>query len=182
MFIVPLLLYLTIAGHSVFGLFHFKIGTTIVIGVIIVVAIIGGVLAFVPKIRLLVLSKLATARESLRNISTSPRELSLACAASLSVSLAYIACLYFAAHAIGLHISVANAIIVYVTSVIAKSAVPTPGGLGPVEAAMIGTLVAFGVSKGEAFSAVIIYRLATFWIPVPFSLMAYKYIDSRKII
>lgn len=46
------------------------------------------------------------------------------------------------------------------------SAAPTPGGVGAVEAALIGGLAAFGVPAEIAVPAVLLYRVLTCWIPV----------------
>jgi undecaprenyl-diphosphatase len=46
------------------------------------------------------------------------------------------------------------------------AAAPTPGGLGPFEATTIAGLVSVGMSPGLAFSAVLLYRLTTYWLPV----------------
>jgi putative heme transporter len=53
-------------------------------------------------------------------------------------------------------------------------AVPiTPGGLGVVEAVLTSTLVGFGVPRGEAILAVVAYRLAQYWLPIPVGAAAY---------
>ena len=46
------------------------------------------------------------------------------------------------------------------------AASPTPGGLGAIEAATIAGLTGIGISSGPAVSAVLVYRLATYWLPV----------------
>jgi uncharacterized membrane protein YbhN (UPF0104 family) len=46
------------------------------------------------------------------------------------------------------------------------AAAPTPGGLGPFETVAIAGLIGVGMSSGAAFAAVILYRLATYWLPV----------------
>ncbi|MFZ0324067.1 MAG: lysylphosphatidylglycerol synthase domain-containing protein, partial [Actinomycetes bacterium] len=46
------------------------------------------------------------------------------------------------------------------------SAAPTPGGVGAVEAALIGGLSAAGLPAAIAVASVFLYRLVTFWIPV----------------
>jgi undecaprenyl-diphosphatase len=46
------------------------------------------------------------------------------------------------------------------------AAVPTPGGVGGVEAGMIAGLVAFGIPLPHAISAVFICRLFTYWLPI----------------
>jgi uncharacterized protein (TIRG00374 family) len=119
---------------------------------------------------------------SIREVTTAPRDLTLASAVSLLVTLSYIICLYAAIRAFNIHIGLTGTVFVYASAVIARSAIPTPGGLGPLEIAMVTTLVGLGVPKYDAFSAVILYRLATFWLPIPFSLLAYKYLNSKKYI
>jgi uncharacterized protein (TIRG00374 family) len=46
------------------------------------------------------------------------------------------------------------------------SAAPTPGGVGAVEAALIGGLAAFGVTAAIAVPSVLLYRVLTCWLPV----------------
>ena len=43
----------------------------------------------------------------------------------------------------------------------------TPGGLGFVEAGLTATLVLAGVSAGDALVTTLVYRLLTFWLPLP---------------
>ena len=45
------------------------------------------------------------------------------------------------------------------------NAAPTPGGLGAVEAALVAALTGFGLDSGAAVSAVLTFRLATYWLP-----------------
>ncbi len=49
----------------------------------------------------------------------------------------------------------------------------TPGGLGFVEATLIATLVGFGLNRSEAAIAVVTYRLAQFWLPIPLGAISY---------
>lgn len=46
------------------------------------------------------------------------------------------------------------------------SAAPTPGGVGAVEAALIGGLAAFGMTAAVAVPSVLLYRVLTTWLPV----------------
>ena len=56
----------------------------------------------------------------------------------------------------------------------ALSLVPlTPGGLGFVEAGLTGTLVLAGVDASDAVVATLAYRLAAYWLPLPFGAAAY---------
>lgn len=49
----------------------------------------------------------------------------------------------------------------------------TPGGLGFVEATLIAILVGFGLGRSEAAIAVVTYRLAQFWLPIPLGAISY---------
>lgn len=48
----------------------------------------------------------------------------------------------------------------------------TPGGLGFVEAGLTGVLALAGVPAGEAISATLLYRLMSFWLPIPAGIVA----------
>ena len=50
---------------------------------------------------------------------------------------------------------------------------PLPGGIGGVDAGMVGTFVAFGVNGGLALIAVLVYRLLAFWLPTIPGIVAY---------
>jgi uncharacterized protein (TIRG00374 family) len=43
----------------------------------------------------------------------------------------------------------------------------TPGGLGFVEAGLAATLAVAGISTADALVATLVYRLLTFWLPIP---------------
>lgn len=58
--------------------------------------------------------------------------------------------------------TVAGVLLAYVTGKIVGSVQATPGGVGPVEAAFIASLVATGMTAVDATGAVIIYRLCSF--------------------
>jgi len=45
------------------------------------------------------------------------------------------------------------------------SAVPTPGGVGGIEAALTAALIGAGVDGATAAAIVLLFRLFTFWLP-----------------
>ena len=56
----------------------------------------------------------------------------------------------------------------------AANLVPSPaGGVGSVDAGMIGAFVLFGVPSGIVFPAVLTYRVIAFWLPIPPGIVAY---------
>ncbi len=48
----------------------------------------------------------------------------------------------------------------------------TPGGVGFVEVGLAATLGLAGVGAAEATTAVLAYRLVSFWLPIPVGLVA----------
>jgi uncharacterized protein (TIRG00374 family) len=49
----------------------------------------------------------------------------------------------------------------------------TPGGLGFVEAGLVGMLTLAGVQGGDALAATLLYRLVSYWLPLPAGGIAY---------
>jgi uncharacterized protein (TIRG00374 family) len=48
-----------------------------------------------------------------------------------------------------------------------------PGGVGAVDAGMIGAFVVFGLPESEVFAAVFTYRVIAFWVPIPPGIIAF---------
>jgi uncharacterized protein (TIRG00374 family) len=69
---------------------------------------------------------------------------------------------------------------VYFTGTTLGSIIPTPGGLGAMEAALTAGLTAAGVPGAVAVSAVLLYRLLTFWLPVPVGWVAMRYLERNN--
>ncbi|WP_448852622.1 lysylphosphatidylglycerol synthase transmembrane domain-containing protein [Corynebacterium sp. 335C] len=80
--------------------------------------------------------------------------------------LADVLCLYAAVRAIGVDgVSLTGVLLAFVTGKVAGFIQATPGGVGPVEAVLTGTLVAGGMVGSDAFAAVLLYRAVSFVLP-----------------
>ena len=56
----------------------------------------------------------------------------------------------------------------------AANLIPSPaGGVGSVDAGMIGAFVLFGIPAGIVFPAVLTYRVIAFWLPIPPGIVAF---------
>ena len=97
-----------------------------------------------------------------------PRKLAELLGGALLLDVSFVAALYCATYAFGAAPPLAGVAVVYFAGAIIGSAVPTPGGLGGIEAAMSYGLTTLGVDSGTAVSSVLLYRLATYWLPIPF--------------
>jgi undecaprenyl-diphosphatase len=62
------------------------------------------------------------------------------------------------------------------------AAAPTPGGLGAIEAALVAGLTGVGMQAGPAVSAVLLYRLATYWLPVAPGWLSWRALLRRSYV
>jgi uncharacterized membrane protein YbhN (UPF0104 family)/tRNA A-37 threonylcarbamoyl transferase component Bud32 len=95
-----------------------------------------------------------------------PGKLATGIGGALTLTLAYALCLDASCRAFGGHLAYANVAVVFLAGSAIGSAVPTPGGVGAVEAALTAGLVLAGLPNEVATPAVLLYRLVTFWLPV----------------
>jgi uncharacterized membrane protein YbhN (UPF0104 family) len=84
----------------------------------------------------------------------------------VGVTAAQLLTLHGAVTAVGGHLSWTSLLATLMGSAAARSAVPSPGGVGPIEAALVGGLSAVGLGFGTATAAVAVYRTAGHWLPV----------------
>ena len=103
----------------------------------------------------------------LLEVAQRPRKLAEGIGGALLLNVTYILCLVACVAAFGGPLPVVKLTLVYLTGVTIGSVIPTPGGLGAVEAALTAGLIAAGVPSTVAVSAVLLFRLLTFWLPVP---------------
>ncbi|GAB2524773.1 lysylphosphatidylglycerol synthase transmembrane domain-containing protein [Nocardiopsis aegyptia] len=115
-----------------------------------------------------------------------PTGLALGLGGTLLLTVAFILCLHFSVLAFtdpGTQVSLVAVAVVFLAGNAIGSAAPTPGGLGAVEAALIGGLTAVaGVSAAVALPAVLLFRLLTFWFPVLPGWGSFVYLQRREAI
>ena len=116
----------------------------------------------------------------LLEVAQHPRKLAQGIGGALLLSLCYILCLAACVAAFGRSVPIAKIGVVYLTGSAIGSIVPTPGGIGAVEAALTAGLTAAGVPGAVAVSAVLLFRLLTFWLPVPFGWGALSYLERKQ--
>jgi uncharacterized membrane protein YbhN (UPF0104 family) len=116
----------------------------------------------------------------LLEVAQQPRKLAKGIGGALLLSGAYILCLAACALAFGGHVSVASIAVVYLTGSALGSIMPTPGGLGAVEAALSAGLTAAGMPGAAAVSSVLLFRMLTFWLPVPAGWAAMNYLEREQ--
>jgi len=146
--------------------------------------ILAGVVLAVPAGRRLVRARLSPTfgqvLPRLLEAAQHPRKLAEGVGGALLLSLAYILCLAACVAAFGRSVPFAKIGFVYLTGSAIGSIIPTPGGLGAVEAALTAGLTAAGVPGAVAVSAVLLFRLLTFWLPVPFGSAALNFLERQQ--
>ena len=116
----------------------------------------------------------------LLEVAQQPRKLARGIGGTLLLSFCYIFCLAACVAAFSRSVPIAKIGLVYLTGSAIGSIIPTPGGIGAVEAALTAGLTAAGVPGAVAASAVLLFRLLTFWLPIPFGWGALKYLEREQ--
>jgi uncharacterized membrane protein YbhN (UPF0104 family) len=86
--------------------------------------------------------------------------------ASAGITTAYALAFMAAVHAAGGGPSLVSVVAVYLGGSALAAAAPTPGGLGALEAGLIAGLTSVGQPAAAAVTAVLVFRLVTYWVPV----------------
>jgi undecaprenyl-diphosphatase len=157
------------------------------VGIVLAVLLaVIGVAAAIPKVRALVRdSMLPAVRESvasLRETASSPALMVTLFTGGLILQLGYIAALYFAVTALGGGVGFVTVGLIYLTVGSAASVAPTPGGVGAVEAVLLAALTGVGLGAATALAAVFLFRLVTFWIPIPIGGLSFRILASRELL
>lgn len=79
-------------------------------------------------------------------------------------------------------ISYASIAVVFLAGNALGSAAPTPGGIGAVETTLTLGLIAAGVDNQVAFSAVLLFRVMTFWLPVLPGWISFNFLTRKEAI
>ena len=143
-----------------------------VLFLVIAVALSGAglVIGLVPAVRRRVLPPLVeqarNALSSLADVLTDPLRVVGLIGGSTGITSSFILTLAASVAAFGGGVSFPEIGAAYLVAAALGSAAPTPGGLGAVEGALLAALTGYGMSSGPAVSAVLTFRLVTYWLPM----------------
>jgi uncharacterized protein (TIRG00374 family) len=178
---VMLIIFVVLTGGSPST--SFRPPTWSYFAVIAIVVVALAVLA-VPAGRRLVRSRLVPTLSQviprLLDIAQQPAKLVEGVGGAVLVTLGYVLCLYVSVRAVGSHAQFAAVAVVFLTGQAVGSVVPTPGGVGPIEIALSGGLSTIAHVPGAyAVSAVLLFRLLTYWLSIPFGWAAMHYLQRQ---
>jgi uncharacterized protein (TIRG00374 family) len=183
--LILIVVFFTWAGKGVGKAFQLPSSSKLLLILAVVVAVIGLVLATRPGRRFAsgkLVPGLRSAAASLRQVAQNPGKMIMLFGGSALITLAYIGALAASVQAFGGGPGVILIGAVYLGAAALAAAAPTPGGLGAIEAALVAGLTGVGMPAGPAVSAVLLYRLATYWLPVAPGWLAWRVLQRREYV
>ncbi len=164
-----LIFFSTAAGVSA-NLSRFVPSVTVIYLAAGVVLGLIGTFLLVPKLRhwlaTAVRPRLQELLGDLMALAREPKRLALIMLGCAATTLGNAFALWASIAAFGGNTSFITVTVVTMVGGTLASAAPTPGGVGAVEAALIGGLAAFGMAAAVAVPSVLLYRVLTTWLPV----------------
>ncbi|MEV0226524.1 lysylphosphatidylglycerol synthase transmembrane domain-containing protein [Streptomyces sp. NPDC050704] len=131
-----------------------------------VVCVALTVLLLVRRVRTVVFSFLRTALSEARSVHARPARALALWGGAITFPALQAAGLAAVGQALGLPVPPLHMAVAYLAATVAVALVPTPGGIGSVEAALIVALVAAGGPAAVATAVVLAYRIITVWLPL----------------
>ncbi|MBN3458871.1 flippase-like domain-containing protein [Mycobacterium sp. DSM 3803] len=180
-----LIFFSTVAGASA-DLSHFVPDATVLYLIAgVALGLVGAFLA-VPKLRRWLASairpKLKEVTSDLIKLAREPKRLGLIVLGAAGTTLGAALALWASVEAFGGDTSFVTVTVVTMIGGTLASAAPTPGGVGAVEAALIGGLAAFGVPAAIGVPAVLLYRVLTCWLPVFIGWPVMRWLTEHEMI
>jgi uncharacterized protein (TIRG00374 family) len=145
-----------------------------------------GAFLVVPRLRRFletaVRPRLQEVISDLLQLAREPKRLALIVLGAATTTLGAALALWVSVEAFGGGTTFVTVTIVTMVGGTLASAAPTPGGVGAVEAALIGGLAAFGVPAAVGVPAVLLYRVLTCWLPVFIGWPVMRWLTERGMI
>ncbi len=137
----------------------------------------------VPRVRSVVMRRLKPMMRQtwprLAQVLSQPWRLVLGLGGNLLLTVAYVGAFDAVLHAFGKGLPLIDVTVLFLLGNAVGAIVPTPGGLGAVEGALIAGLTSAGVDTTLAASVVVVYRLISYWSRIPMGYFALKYLQRR---
>ena len=183
---VALLIFFSAAAGASADLSHFVPSATVLYLIAGVALGLVGTFLFVPKLRRWLATdvrpRLNEVMHDLVELAREPKRLGLIVLGCAGTTLGAALALWASVEAFGGDTSFVTVTVVTTVGGTLASAAPTPGGVGAVEAALIGGLAAFGVPAAIAVPSVLLYRVLTCWLPVFIGWPVMRWLTRKQMI
>jgi uncharacterized membrane protein YbhN (UPF0104 family)/tRNA A-37 threonylcarbamoyl transferase component Bud32 len=150
------------------------------------IVVAGVVVAVTPKFRRWVVSFIRSTAQKIRHdfgeLARRPTKLGLLFGGAGIAKMATIVAFVTACRAFDIDIPFAELGAMYLVANTIASTVPTPGGVGAIEAALILVLTNAGVLDATAWGAVLLFRLVNYWLPTIPGYICLKISERREYV
>jgi uncharacterized protein (TIRG00374 family) len=109
-----------------------------------------------------------------------PRRSALTLAGAIGWWAGNVGILWGSFHAFGVNVPFGVLVMGFFVGMVANLAPSPAGGVGTVDAGLIGAFVLFGVDENAVFPAILTFRLVGFWLPIPVGV--WSYVQLRRTI
>lgn len=153
----------------------------LIVGAAVLIAV--AIVAFVGRLRRFIVhwtKQIAQeALAALRGL-RSPRRLAMLFGGNIASELFFATALGLCAAALGAQVGIGELLFINVCVSLLAGVIPVPGGIGVVEGGLTYGLVAAGMDQEAAFAAVILYRIATFYVPPIWGFFAFRWLERNQ--
>ncbi len=158
-----------------------------IVGVFAVAVLIAAVaIASAPKLRRWVVefvrSTFTKIKTDFGELARRPTKLSLLFGGQALAKLSTILAFVWSCRAFDVDLSFVELGALYMVANTVASAVPTPGGVGAIEAALVFMLTSAEVDDPTAWAAVVLFRLINYWFPTIPGYIALKVSERRQLV
>jgi len=157
------------------------IGLVVVVGAIVLIVVL-----VIPqlrrKARAVVAPQWAAARDNLRGILTTPSKAAMMFGGNLGSQVLYALVLEAALHAYGSSLPLLQLILINSLASVIGGMAPVPGGMGVIEAGLIGGMTAAGVPQEVAVATTFTARLFTAYLPPIWGWFALQWLRRNEYV
>ncbi len=158
---------------------------TLVIAIAAAVGVVASAM-MIPPLRRLITKRLVPLAKSyviqLLDVLSRPKELVISIAGALLQNFTLGLAFWTSLLAFGVNTNLIETMFVFLLANAIGSSVPTPGGLGGVEAAVTFAFAAVGVPQGVALSATLLHRVVFYWLRIPLGALAMRWLDNHDLV
>ncbi len=152
-------------------------------GAVVIAAI---VIAATPKLRRWVVAFLRSTFTKIKHdfgeLARRPTKLSMLFGGQAVVKLSTILAFVWSCRAFDVDLAFVELGALYMVANTIASAVPTPGGVGAIEAALVFMLTSARVDDATAWAAVLLFRLINYWLPTIPGYIALRVSERRQLV
>jgi uncharacterized membrane protein YbhN (UPF0104 family) len=153
--------------------------TRLLAGIGVALVISAAAILTVPKLRDKVVPEVKSALSGVWSVARDRHKRIELFGGNVLSELTYAIALGATCLAYGLHLNLAQLVFVNESAAILSSVIPSPGGIGPAEAALAAGLIAMGVDESTAFAVAITQRLCTFYLPPIWGYLSLRWLGRQ---